>query len=73
MVSTRSTTYSTAYSSGIDSPLGVPSVVPIDPRGDHLVRRRVRQEIAGDLLDRELIKRHVGVVGVDDPVTLSAT
>src|SRR5690606_32020894 len=27
-----------------------------------------RQQVAGDLFDRELVERHVGVMGGDDPV-----
>ena len=31
------------------------------PVAIELVERRVRQHVAGDLLDRELVERHVGV------------
>ena len=33
-------------------------------------RRGVRQHVAGDLLDRELVERHVAVEGVDHPVAV---
>ncbi len=36
--------------------------------GDLLVARGARQQIAGELLDRELIERFVGVEGVDHPL-----
>ena len=35
---------------------------------DFLIERRARQQIAGQLLDRELVERHVRVERADDPV-----
>src|SRR5437763_1537432 len=38
--------------------------------GDLLVERRARQQVARNLLDRELIERHVGVEGADHPIAI---
>ena len=43
-------------------------VVAMKAGGDELRRRRIRQQVAGELLDRELIERHVLVERVDRPV-----
>ena len=44
------------------------AMVAVEAGGDLLVERRVRQQVAGELLDRELVERHVAVEGVDHPV-----
>ena len=51
-----------------DAHLRVHAVVAVEPGGDLLVQRRVRQQIARELLDREPIEGQVPVEGVDDPV-----
>ncbi|EDY22388.1 hypothetical protein CfE428DRAFT_0513 [Chthoniobacter flavus Ellin428] len=38
--------------------------------GDQLRWRGMRQQVAGDLLDGELIERHVSVEGLDHPVAI---
>ena len=43
-----------------------PSV--IDAGRDLLIRRRTRQQVARDLLDRKLVERHVPVERVDHPI-----
>ena len=43
-------------------------MVAIEPRGDALIERRIRQQIARKLFDDELIERHVAVEGFDHPV-----
>ena len=45
-------------------------VAAIEARGDLLIERAIRQQVAGQLLDRELIERHVAVEGVDDPIAI---
>ena len=46
----------------------VHAMVAVEAARDFLVRRRIRQQITGELLDGELIERLVRVEGVDDPV-----
>ena len=48
--------------------LAVGGVIAVEAGGDLLRERRVGKEIARELLDRELIERHVRVEGVDDPL-----
>ena len=38
--------------------------------GDFLIQRRIRQEITRELFDRELIKRHISIQGINDPITV---
>ena len=38
--------------------------------GDPIVEARLGQQVAGDLFDGELVKRHVGVECADNPVTV---
>ena len=55
----------------VGAPLGVGHRVAVE-RGRHpLGPRRAGQEIAGDLLDRELVVGEVGVEGGDDPVAIA--
>ena len=42
----------------------------VEAGGDDLSRGGIRQEVAGDLLQRELIEGHVRVQGVDHPVAV---
>src|SRR5262249_10902471 len=42
--------------------------VAVEAGGDQLRRRRVGEQVAGQLLDRETVVGHVVVVGLDDPV-----
>ena len=58
---------------GDDAALAVLAVVAVEGGGDSLLEGGVGEHVAGDLLDGELIERHVVVVGVDHPVTVSAT
>jgi hypothetical protein len=53
---------------GDDPALGVAAVVAIEAGRDLLVERRTGQQVPGDLLDRELVERHVSVEGLDHPV-----
>ena len=48
--------------------LAVEAVVAVEARGDDLGFQRVRQQVAGELFDGELVERLVLVVGADDPV-----
>ena len=48
--------------------LAVEHVVAVEAGGDELIKRRLRQQVAGELLDGELVKRHVAVQRIDDPV-----
>ena len=43
-------------------------VVALKAGGDELGFGAVRQQVAGELVAEELVVRHVGVEGVDDPV-----
>ena len=45
-------------------------VAAIEARGDVLIERAIGQQVAGELLDRELVERHVAVEGVDDPIAI---
>ena len=56
---------------GDDAALAVLAVVPVEGGGDALLEGGVGQQIAGDLLDGELVERHVRVVGVNDPVAVA--
>ena len=51
-----------------DPAFGVQAVVAVETGGDTLVQCCVGEHVTGDLLDRELIERHVVVVGIDHPV-----
>ena len=44
--------------------------VAVKPGGDLLLQRGRGQQVAGQLLDRELVERLVAVDGVDDPVAV---
>ncbi len=55
---------------GIDAPFFVEHRVAQKTRGDDLVLRRMRQLVAGDLLDDELIVGQVAIQGADDPVAI---
>ena len=54
----------------VDATLFVEHRVPMKTRGDPLRGRRAGKHVSGQLLDRELIERHVRVEGVDDPVAV---
>jgi hypothetical protein len=54
----------------VDPPLLVQHRVPVKAGGDALRRRGVGQQVAGQLLDRELVEGHVGVDRVDHPVAV---
>jgi hypothetical protein len=53
---------------GDRAPLEVDHVIPVEPGSNLLVARRIGKQVAGDLLDHELIERQVAIEGVDDPV-----
>ena len=55
----------------IGTALGVGHRIAMEARGDLLRLRRVRQHVAGELLNRELIEGHVGVDRPDHPVAVS--
>ena len=55
----------------IDSALLIDHRVAMEAGRDQLVVGRVRQEVAGDLLDHEAIERHVVVQGIDHPVAVA--
>ena len=42
----------------------------VKSRRDLLLHRRIRQQVACNLLDRELVERHVGIQRPDDPVAI---
>ncbi len=48
--------------------LEVDHVIAIEARRDLLIARGIGQQVAGKLLDRELVVRHVLIEGVDHPV-----
>ena len=50
--------------------LAVKAVVAVEGRGHDLVAVRFRQEVAGELFDREGVERLVAVEGFDDPVSI---
>ena len=65
-----------AVKASLDAPLflvratfGVGQRLPVKGRREFLHRRPVRQQVAGDLLDGELIEGHVIVDRVDDPIS----
>ena len=49
-------------------PFAVEEVIPVEAAGYSLLDRRVGEEIAGKLLGREAVERHVGIEGPNDPV-----
>src|SRR5204862_6163339 len=54
-----------------DAALGAGAMVAVKSGRDLFRQRRVRQQVAGDLFDRELIERHVAMERVDHPVAPS--
>src|SRR5690242_14771903 len=54
----------------INAALFVEHRVAMEPGGDALLRRRAGQQITGELLDRELIERHVRIDRVDHPIAV---
>ena len=42
----------------------------VEAGGDALFKRRFRQQIPGELLNRKPIERHIGVEGIDYPVSI---
>jgi len=52
------------------SAFAVDHVVAVEPGGDELLFGRFRQQVARQLLDGELIERHVAVEGLDHPVAI---
>ena len=54
---------------GNSATLKIDHVITIEPGGDLLVDGGVGQEVSSQLLDGELVVRHVLVVGVDQPVS----
>ena len=55
---------------GIDAAFLVDHRVAQEAGGDDLILRGMRQQIAGDLLDDELVVRQVAVERVDDPIAI---
>ena len=56
---------------GVGAALGIRGRVAMKARGDKLVDVALRQEIARDLLERELVEGHVAVEGLNDPVPVA--
>src|SRR5258708_2751834 len=54
----------------VDPALEIAGSVAVESGGDQLIDSRVRQQVAGELLDRELIEGHIAIEGVDDPVAI---
>ncbi len=55
---------------GVGPPFFVLQRVAVKAGGDPLIDRGLGQHVAGELLDREPIERHVGVQGVDYPIAI---
>ena len=55
----------------IGPPFPVAQGLAKKPRGDLLLDRRLRQQVAGQLFDREPVEGHVAVESLDDPVPKS--
>ena len=53
---------------GDDTAFVIDAVVPVEGGGEQLIFGRCFEQIAGELFDRELVERHVGVVGIDHPI-----
>jgi hypothetical protein len=53
---------------GIDAAFLIDHGVAVEPGGDALIERGVREQITGELFDGELIERHILVEGLDDPI-----
>ena len=51
-----------------DAPFAVEPMVAVEARGHDLVAGRMLQHVAGQLFDREPVKRQIFVVGLDEPV-----
>jgi len=55
----------------INPAFGVCQGLTVEGGRENLIGRRVLDEIAGKLLNRELVEGHVGIDRVDDPVTIA--
>jgi hypothetical protein len=53
---------------GNNPPLGITTMIAVKARRDLLFERWLRQQVACQLFDRELIERHVAIQGFEDPV-----
>ena len=51
--------------------LGIPQCVPMESRGDSLVERRLLNQVARKLFDRELIERQITVDRLNDPLAIN--
>ncbi len=49
-------------------PSELPRWLRLNAGGDHLILRRLRQQVAGQLLDGEPVEGHVAVEGIDHPI-----
>ena len=54
-----------------DSAFRVAAMIAIEPGGDPLIQRGIRQQVAGELFDRELVVRHVAIERIDHPIAPS--
>ena len=54
----------------IDAAFIVARRIAMEAGGDQLIHGRVRQHVARDLFDRELVERHVVIQRIDDPVAI---
>ena len=52
------------------APFACGDVAPIEPSGDELIKRRFRQEIPRQLLNRELVKRHIFIERLNHPISV---
>ena len=55
---------------GDRTPFVAGDVAAMEPGGNLLIERAVRQQVASQLLDRESVERLIAIKGVDDPLTV---
>ena len=54
----------------VDTAFLVVHRIAVEASRDELIQCGIRQQVSGDLLDRKLIERHIGIEGSDDPVSI---
>ena len=55
---------------GDHPPFAGGDVAAVEAGADQLIERAIGQQVAGELLDRELIERHVPVESIDHPIAI---
>src|SRR5688572_5961104 len=55
----------------IDAAFGVERRVAMEAGRQPLLKRRLAEQVPGQLLDRELVERQVAIDGVNDPVPIA--